>query len=143
MGGFAKDPTTGDLNPVSIPARESASLASKGFSTFMSFSGAMWSPVGGVLDGLGFVDSEESRQLPRPSRVQLRCGLVVSHSVAPDHAPRRCPYSLLVSSNSNFKDHFRHTTITPGGTKPKLEEICGSAHPRTIAQWAQLKGNVR
>jgi hypothetical protein len=34
--------------------------------------------------------------LPPPNRVHLRCGLVVSHSVAPDHASQHRPYSVLL-----------------------------------------------
>src|SRR5215471_13110306 len=54
------------------------------------------SPAGSVLDGLGFAHPSQSRQLAWPNRVHLRCGLVVSHSVAPDHASRHRPYSVLL-----------------------------------------------
>jgi len=54
------------------------------------------SPTGSVLDGLGFAHSQQSRQLAWPNRVHLRCGLGVSHSVAPDHASRHRPYSVLL-----------------------------------------------
>ena len=54
------------------------------------------SPAGSVLDGLGFAHPSQSRQLAWPNRVHLRCGLGVSHSVAPDHASRHRPYSVLL-----------------------------------------------
>src|SRR5215831_10216985 len=54
------------------------------------------SPDGSVLDGLGFAHPSQSRQLAWPNRVHLRCGLGVSHSVAPDHASRHRPYSVLL-----------------------------------------------
>ena len=54
------------------------------------------SPTGSALDGLGFAHSQQSRQLAWPNRVHLRCGLGVSHSVAPDHASRHRPYSVLL-----------------------------------------------
>ena len=54
------------------------------------------SPAGSVLDGLGFAHPSQSRQLTWPNRVHLRCGLGVSHSVAPDHASRHRPYSVLL-----------------------------------------------
>src|SRR5262249_31532218 len=54
------------------------------------------SPTGSVLDGLGFAHSQQSRQLAWPNRVHLRCGLGVSHSVAPDHASRHRPYFVLL-----------------------------------------------
>src|SRR6516165_5891129 len=54
------------------------------------------SPAGSVLDGLGFAHPSQSRQLAWPNRVHLRCGLDVSHSVAPDHASRHRPYSVLL-----------------------------------------------
>src|SRR5262245_52671893 len=61
------------------------------------------SPTGSVLDGLGFAHSQQSRQLAWPNRVHLRCGLGVSHSVAPDHASRHRPYFvLLVLSRFNY-----------------------------------------
>ena len=54
------------------------------------------SPTGSALDGLGFAHPSLSRQLAWPNRVHLRCGLGVSHSVAPDHASRHRPYSVLL-----------------------------------------------
>ena len=54
------------------------------------------SPTGSVLDGLGFAHRQQSRRLAWPNRVHLRCGLGVSHSVAPDHASRHRPYSVLL-----------------------------------------------
>src|SRR5215831_15963 len=54
------------------------------------------SPDGSVLDGLGFAHPSQSRQLAWPNRVHLRCGLGVSHSVAPDHASRHRPYFVLL-----------------------------------------------
>src|SRR6516162_10838819 len=54
------------------------------------------SPTGSALDGLGFAHPSLSRQLAWPNRVHLRCGLGLSHSVAPDHASRHRPYSVLL-----------------------------------------------
>src|SRR6516165_3983281 len=54
------------------------------------------SPTGSALDGLGFAHPSLSRQLAWPNRFHLRCGLGVSHSVAPDHASRHRPYSVLL-----------------------------------------------
>src|SRR6516165_6177232 len=54
------------------------------------------SSAGSVLDGLGFAHPSQSRQLAWPNRVHFRCGLGVSHSVAPDHASRHRPYSVLL-----------------------------------------------
>src|SRR6516162_3326768 len=54
------------------------------------------SPTGSVLDGLGFAHPSLARQLAWPNRVHLRCGLGLSHSVAPDHASRHRPYSVLL-----------------------------------------------
>src|SRR6516164_2970191 len=54
------------------------------------------SPTGSALYGLGFAHRQQSRQLAWPNRVHLRCGLGVSHSVAPDHASRHRPYSVLL-----------------------------------------------
>src|SRR6516162_3686200 len=54
------------------------------------------SPTGSALYGLGFAHPSPSRQLAWPNRVHLRCGLGLSHSVAPDHASRHRPYSVLL-----------------------------------------------
>src|SRR6516162_3556448 len=54
------------------------------------------SPTGSALDGLGFAHPSLARQLAWPNRVHLRCGLGLSHSVAPDHASRHRPYSVLL-----------------------------------------------
>ena len=90
MRGFANDPTACDLNPVSILARESASLASKGFSTFTLFSAASkleelgsvgderlprvhWSAYYVMADALDFHGSMESiRRTPVDDRTGLR-----------------------------------------------------------------------
>ena len=54
------------------------------------------SPAGSALHGLGFAHPWQSRQLAWPNRVHSRCGLGVSHSVAPDHASRHRPYFVLL-----------------------------------------------
>src|SRR5215469_12044506 len=83
------------------------------------------SPTGSALDGLGFAHSQQSRQLAWPNRVHLRCGLVVSHSVAPDHASQRRPYSvLLVLSRFNNAGLSPAVISAPWRTSIGFQPVC-------------------
>ena len=91
------------------------------------------SPAGSVLDGLGFAHPSQSRQLAWPNRVHLRCGLGVSHSVAPDHASRHRPYSvLLVLSRFNNAGLSPALISAPWRTRAAVPRSRGSNKDPTL-----------
>jgi len=88
------------------------------------------SPAGSVLDGLGFAHPSQSRQLAWPNRVHLRCGLGVSHSVAPDHASRHRPYSVLL-----VLSRFNNAGLSPALISAPWRTRGGACASRELRQY--------